>query len=110
MEWDDFDDFARKYSHTENPDNAAKRFAVWSFFDGLGYMLSREVIDCETMYDMTGNSSIAFWTMYEPIIEGFRERDGRPETWRWFEYLATEMKKVRKQRGLPDYELPWKPD
>ncbi|TFH14404.1 hypothetical protein E4H04_10290 [Candidatus Bathyarchaeota archaeon] len=110
MEWKDFDDFAKKYSHTENPENAAKRFAVWGYFDGLGYLHSRGVMLPETMFDMTGNNSIALWTKFEPIIYGFRERDGRPETWRWFEYLADEMKKVRHQRGLPEYVAPWKPE
>ena len=109
MEWEDFDDFARKYSHTENPDNAAKRFIVWSYWNELGYMLSRGVMDSDTMYEMTGNASIAFWYMYEDIIQGFRERDGRPETWKWFEFLATEMMKVREQRGMTEYIPPWRP-
>jgi len=110
MEWENFEDFARKYSHTENPENAAKRFGVWGYWDGLGYLLSRGVMDSETMFDMTGNASIAFWTKFESIINGFREVDGRPETWQWFEYLALEMRKVRKQRGMPNYIPPWKPE
>jgi hypothetical protein len=110
LEWENFDDFALKYSHTENPQNAAKRFAMWNYWDGLGYLLSRGVIDSDTVFEMVGNGIISYWTKFVPIIQGFRERDGRPETWRWFEYLADEMKKVRHQRGLPEYVAPWKPE
>jgi hypothetical protein len=61
------------------------------------------------MFEMAGNESIGYWIKFERIIRGFRERDGRPETWRWFEYLAEEMKKVREQRGMPEYTEPWRP-
>jgi hypothetical protein len=110
LEWEDFDDFAKKYSHTENPESAGKRFAVWEYWNGLGYILFRGVIDSETTFDMFGNGVIGHWTKFEPIIRGFRERDGRPETWKWFEYLADEMKKVRERRGMPEYTMPWRPE
>ena len=110
LEWEDFDDFARKYSHSENPDEAGKRFAVWQYWDSLGYVLSRGVIDPDTIFDMFGNGCLYYWTKFEPIIRGFRKMDGRPETWNWFEYLADEMKKIREQRGMPEYILPWRPE
>jgi hypothetical protein len=110
LEWEDFDDFARKYSHNVNPEDAGKRFAVWEHWNSLGYVLWRGVIDSDTVFDMFGNGVIGNWTKFEPIIQGFRERDGRPETWNWFEYLATEMMKVRSQRGMPEYTMPWRPE
>jgi hypothetical protein len=110
LEWEDFDDFARKYSHTENPEEAGKRFAVWNYWESLGYILSRGVIDPDTVFDMFGNSCINNWIQFEPIIRGFREKDGVPEMWKWFEYLADEMKKVREQRGLPEYTPSWRPE
>jgi hypothetical protein len=110
LEWNNFDDFARRYSHSENPEGAGKRFAIWNYWEGIGYILSRGVIDPETAYDMFGNGCISFWFKFEPIIRGFRERDGRPEGWRWFEYLAEEMKKVRERRGMPEYTMPWRPE
>ena len=110
LEWEDFDDFAKKYSHTENPEEAGKRFAVWNSYDSLGYILSRGVIDSDTVFDMFGNACINIWIKFEPIIRGFREKDGLLETWKWFEYLAEEMKKVREQRGMPEYTMPWRPE
>jgi hypothetical protein len=110
LEWQNFDDFARRYSHTENPEGAGKRFAAFDYWNGLGYILSRGVIDSETAFDMFGNTAIGAWMKFEPIIQGFRERDGRPETWKWFEYFADEMKKVRERRGMPEYTMPWRPE
>jgi hypothetical protein len=110
LEWDDFDDFANRYSHNVNPEEASKRFAAWYYFDGLGYILSRGMIDADTVFEMTGNPAISHWIRFEPIIRGFRERDGRPETWKWFEYLADEMKKVRERRGMPEYTPGWRPE
>ena len=111
LEWEDFDDFAKKYSHNVNAEHGSKRFSLWYYFDGLGYLLYRGMIDADTVFDMIGSGSISHWNRYEPIIRGFRERDGRPgEAWRWFEYLANEMKKVREQRGLPEYVPAWRPE
>jgi hypothetical protein len=109
LEWEDFNDFARKYSHNVNPEEAGKRFAVWGYWNGLGYLLHRGVIDADTVFEMAGNWAIGNWHKFEPIIHGFRERDGRPESWRWFEYLADEMKKVREQRGLSEHTPSWIP-
>jgi hypothetical protein len=58
---------------------------------------------------MFGNKAIGGWSKFEPIVKGFRERDGRPETWKWFEYFVNEMKKVREKRELPEYTMPWQP-
>jgi hypothetical protein len=106
MEWDDFDDFQRKYDHSVNAENASKRAAQWRYYGGLGYLLSRGVIDPDTIYEMSGNSSILLWGHFESVIKSFRERDSRPENWRWFEYLADEMKRVRDEKGLGTYVPP----
>jgi hypothetical protein len=110
LEWEDFDSFARKYSHNVNPIDASKRLAMWQYWNGLGYLHSRGVIDSDTVFEMAGNWCIGQWTKFEPIIQGFRERDLRPESWRWFEYLANEMKIIREQRGMPEYIQPWRPE
>ncbi len=110
LEWEDFDDFARKYSHTLNVEDSSKRFASWYYWEGLGHLLSRGMIDSETVYEMIGTVVFQHWIKYEPIIRGFRERDGAPESWRWFEYLADEMKKVRDRRGMSELMPPWSPE
>ncbi|RLI32545.1 hypothetical protein DRO66_11230 [Candidatus Bathyarchaeota archaeon] len=110
LEWEDFDDFARKYSHTLNVEDSSKRFATRYYWEGFGYLLSRGMIDSDTVYEMISTVIFQHWIKYEPIIRGFRERDGAPETWRWFEYLVDEMKKVRDRRGMPEYMLPWRPE
>jgi hypothetical protein len=106
MEWEDFDDFRRKYDSTVNPDNSNKRLAVWSFFEGIGYLLSRGVIDADTVHEMLGPGSLGVWIKFEPIIQAYRKHYGRHELWEWFEYLMVELKKVRERRGLIEYVIP----
>src|SRR4030066_1860746 len=108
LEWEDFDDFQKKHDHTVNPEGASKRFSIWYYWGGLGYLLAQKMIDSDTVYDMVGNAPLAMWIKYKPIIEAYRIRDGRPENWRWFEYLANEIEKTRKQKELSEYEPPIK--
>ena len=103
MEWDDFDDFQKKFDHSINAENASKRFAQWKYWGGLGYLLSRGVIDPDTVFEMGGDISINMWGHFESIIKDFRKRDNNPGLWRWFEYLVNEMKKVRDERELGTY-------
>jgi len=108
LEWKDFDDFRRKYDHTVNPDDSAKRLSTWTYFNGLGYLLSRGMIDPDSIHEMAV-WIIGHWIKFEPIIQGFRELYGRPELWKWFEHMADEMKKVRERKGLAEYVLPEPP-
>lgn len=100
-EWDDFDDFQLKYESSTNPLHFAKRYRVWAFLDGLGYLLHKGLIDLESCYHLlNGNASIYMWTKYRLIIEEQRIRDNNPEEWMWFEYLNDEIIKLRKKKGL----------
>jgi hypothetical protein len=107
-EWTDFDDFQKKYDHTVDPEAASKRFSVWYYWGGLGYLLSQNTIDSDTVYDMVGNAPLAMWIKFKPIIEAYRVREGRPKNWRWFEYLADEIYVIRKQKELSEYKPPQK--
>ena len=47
LEWEDFDDFMRKHGSNADKESYVKRFAVWIFFEGLGYQLHKGLIDIE---------------------------------------------------------------
>ena len=100
-EWIDFNDFTQKYDSTDNPQHYAKRYQVFSFIDGLGYLLHQNLIDLDAAYHlMHGISTILMWNKYEPIITQNRIRDSNPDEWKWFEYLNDEIVKLRKRKGL----------
>jgi len=100
-EWDDFDDFTRKYDSSVNPTHYAKRYQVWSFLDGIGYLLHQGLIDLDASYHlMHGISTMLMWNKWEPVINQSRNRDNNPEEWKWFEYLNDEIIKLRKRKDL----------
>jgi len=110
LEWEDFDDFRRKYDHTINPEDSSKRLATWYFWDGIGYILSRGMIDADTVHDMLGAYALGHWIKFEPIIQEYRKQYDRHDLWKWLEYLMVEMKNVRERRGLTEYVLPDRPE
>jgi hypothetical protein len=101
MDWEDFDDFRKKYSVSVNPDNFSKRWQIWHMYNNMGYMLYQGIIDIETIYNMIGPVSILeFWQKFKPIIIEQRKLYDEPYWFRWMEYLANEILKYRVNLGL----------
>jgi hypothetical protein len=92
-EWNDYDDWTRKYVE-KNQEAYAKRASVFRRYNTMGIFLRDNRIDSELLYDYVGTSVIGTWDKYG------RLRNDRPELLQWFEYLADEMKKIRKNRGI----------
>jgi hypothetical protein len=55
MEWDDFDDFARKYDSRVNAENFAMRYNLWFFWEGMGLLLKKGLVDREMIYYLLGS-------------------------------------------------------
>ena len=75
-----------------------------SFFDGLGVIVKKQVIDLDTVYDIFSNRIISIWLKYETVVKGWRKtvEFGPGAIYcENFEYLANEMIRIRKQRGTP---------
>ena len=102
LEWDDFDDYVEKFSAMNNPKQAAVMDSQMSFFEGLGVIVKKQVIDLDTVYDIFSNRIISLWLKYETVIKGWRKTVGYgPGAFycESFEYLANEIIRIRKQRG-----------
>ena len=104
MEWDDYDDFEKKYGSDTNPVAYAKRYAQWTFSNNLGVMLKRNLVDEEMIYDSIGSSLIMMWDKFEPIIKEQRVRYMGPNFLEHFEYLIKRMKHIQEIK-----EIQWKP-
>jgi hypothetical protein len=108
MEWKDFDDYQRKYDSTVNPDNMAKRIAVWNIFDTIGHQYRLGLLDSETVYSVCSVHATNMWIKFKPIIEEYRKTDYGGDGFADFEYLALEMAKIKAKRdsswhGAPSY-------
>ena len=106
MEWDDYDDFTHKYDSSVNIDNFAARYNNWYFYEGMGLLLKKNLVDREMIYYLLGSGfgAIHHWDKFGSIIKEMRVQLGLPEFCMWFEYLAEEMEKVGEEKGNP-----WKP-
>jgi hypothetical protein len=106
MEWDDLNDFYRKYDSSVNPKNYALRASLWNKLDATGLLLKKGLIDREMVYYLLGGFyAIWIWKKFEPIIKHDREALNLPEYNVWFEYLSNETARMRKEHGYTD-EVP----
>jgi hypothetical protein len=82
----DYDDYRNKYGMAEVT-------AVGMFFEGIGILLKRKLIDIELVDDMFTTPIKWTWEkIKEQTLETRRVRN-QPEILEWFEYLYNEMKK-----------------
>ena len=101
-QWEDYDDFVRKYDSTVNQDNYSKRARSFNMFNEIGYYVNQNLIDIETVFDITGgHAPFLLWNKFKPIFEKQREVHKDPNRQKWYEYLITELSKERVKRGLP---------
>ena len=95
-EWTDVDDFYTKYwSSVED----ANRFRMISrFFEGIGVLVHRGLIDVTLVDDLMSGETMRFWEMFAPVIEEMRIRLNWPQAVEWVEYLYNEVKAIYDQQ------------
>ncbi len=108
-EFEDYDDFFRKYGAVVNPEEHARWDMLCAKFEGIAVLIKRRLIDPRLVYDLMYGSIMMFWEKYEPILLGLREQAKDPKVFLdlrarvrmmdWFEYLIEELEKEGKRRG-----------
>lgn len=98
--WKDFDDWLKKYGPVTNIEAFSSWISVPAYFEGIGVLLDRKMIDMSLVDDMLSTQTLLLWEKIEPITKEYRERVKRPQLWEWFEYLYDEMKKREQQLAL----------
>jgi len=89
-EYKDFDVYRKEYGLREVNE-------VGWFFEGVGVLLHRRLIDVALVDDLFSSPVKRAWERLKPIAEGERKQTGRPQIWEWFEYLYNEMQKREQQ-------------
>lgn len=105
MEWNDYDEFERKYGSDINQDNYAKRNMVFQAFNTLGYALKNGLIDRNLLLENNGNSTMVMWAKFTDVIHEQRRRYNQPLSYVNFEYFAGEAYKWYKEKGY-DIQVP----
>jgi len=94
MEAKDFDKLPEKYA----PIQSTTVSTVCAFYEGIGVLLHRRLIDIKLVDDLFSTPIIQIWEKTEHWVKENRKRWKRPQIWEYFEYLYNEMKK-REQKG-----------
>ena len=105
LEYEDYDDFKKKHGELMVGGEVQKAIGImFSFFEGLGLLLHRRLIDISIVDYITGGSGGVkmLWDKMKPILEGFSKEYNLP-TFQWTEYLYNELQK--REETLPQTHL-----
>ena len=91
-EWKSIEEYHEKYN--SRPEMIAKWNSVGSFFEGMGVMVKRELIDVSVVDDLMSGPLMGLWQKWEHTILELRRRRNMPTMWEWYEYLYEEVRKV----------------
>ena len=97
LEFSDYKDYLKKYGATSEKPVYVSVNMVASFFEGIGIILRRKLIDIALVDDLFSSDIIITWHKMKPIVEGWRKHFNRPQISEWFEYLYNEMRKREQQ-------------
>jgi len=105
-EWKDYEDFERKYGSNTNLDSYSKRASLWLWFNGMGLLMQKKLIDPEMVYFTAGNQALWTWAKFEPIIKEICRGYNVSDSFEHFEYLVNEMRKISDRRGSQLADIP----
>jgi hypothetical protein len=101
-QFNDYEDFVKKNGPWLSKPGSAQTaiFVVSTYFQEIGTLLHRKIIDINFLYDIFGSTAIKLhWEKVKPVILGLREQFHDPRVFGWFEYLYDEVKKREQQRA-----------
>ena len=88
MEFKSYDDFLNKYG-------LKTIFMVFPFFEGIGILLYRKIIDIELALELFGQSIPLIWEKGYPILKELSLKYNKPKWGGWYEYLYNETQKKK---------------
>lgn len=105
IEYENLDDFLEKYGPETNPDVYFRGSSLGTYFEGVGVLVKRKLIDPSMVDDLMSGRIIDYWEANRRWVLEMRERTGDYEMIEHVEYLYDVIKSIQdKQRiakGLP---------
>ena len=93
-QWEDYEDYMQKYRDIEQ---RTKLMTTTGFFEGLGVLVKRRLIDPVFVADLFGGWVQDFWRKFESNVKERRERTGFKIGQENIEYLFNELQKIYEQ-------------
>jgi hypothetical protein len=88
IEYTKLEEWTQKYSPTVDREAYASWARVGRFFDGVGVLVRRGLIDVDLVIDELRELILFSWDKMKPWVYEMRVEMKNPYTWENFEYLA----------------------
>lgn len=96
LKFKDYNDYVEKFGQFGQFEAVSE---VCVFFEGIGLLLYRKLIDINLIIDLFSPISIIIlWEKLKPVVEGWRNEFNEPKTLMCFENLYNEIKKREQER------------
>jgi hypothetical protein len=104
FQWEDYNDFERKYGSDTDVESYAERYGAWSSMNRAGFLLKEGLITMDILVGSLGGQlgPLWQWRKFESIIMEQRVRYKMPLLFVWWEYLAGEIERYYEERGYTD--------
>ena len=86
----------------KNIEAYSKWLSVALYFEGVGVLLYRRLIDISLVDDLLSSEILILWEHIEPAVKKVRADMNRPQLFEYFEYLYEQMK--RRERKLSSHQ------
>jgi hypothetical protein len=90
-EFEEYKDYEKWYDWSDF-------IVVGLFFEGIGILLHRKLIDIGLVDDLFSYIIKTTWEKIRLVAEGVRKHNNAPQIYEWFEYLYNEMKKKEQRQ------------
>lgn len=97
--WAELTDYDSYLQHVEGQRHTGTNVAT--FYDQVGALLRRSLIDYDLVDDLLGNSAIQLWEKIAHVIGEARTRSDHPRLYEHLEFLYDELKRRSDEAGAP---------
>ena len=97
MDFKDREDYYKKFGSDVNPVEHSKVDFMLSYYQGIGLLVRRKLIDPELVYRLMRYGIIAFWDKIKPVVEADRVQLKTPNLFGDIEYLYDLLKSFREK-------------
>jgi hypothetical protein len=93
-----YDDFQSKYSYDVNPETYQLHSSLSFFFEGIGVLVSRKLIDPSLVDDLMSGPIITYWEKMRPYYLEYRARFDWPQFGEYIEHLYNHIKPIAEKQ------------
>ena len=97
MKWDSPEEFLETFLQPEKNEQWLAYSVCCSFFEGIGVLVKRSMIDKYLVDDLISGEVISIWEKMAPTIFYLRETANYPTLYEYFEYLYNEILPIFKK-------------